>query len=270
MGTFTATLGTAGGQTLFATDSTDSSIAGSSSAITISPTSVNHFTISVLSSDTPGGSFTFTVTAQDVYNNLVPSFAGTAGTIHFASTDTSAVLPANATLTSGVGTFSATLYAAGNQIITATDVASTGTAGSATVTMNPIATHFTVSNASTATAGNSIVVTVTAFDSFNRTATFYAGTLSFSSSDSQAGFVFAPNGSWNSGVGVFALTLKTAGTQHFTLEDGVVTSISGVGTTVSVSASGGDAFCDKQPCLPLTPAYSPGPPASPPPGFPQP
>ncbi|MGA3882053.1 hypothetical protein ACPCYY_19660, partial [Bacillus pumilus] len=48
---------------------------------------------------------------------------GYTGTVHFTSTDGIAVLPADTTLTNGVGTFSETLDTAGSQTITATDTA---------------------------------------------------------------------------------------------------------------------------------------------------
>src|SRR2546430_3459726 len=69
---------------------------------------------------TAGQSFTFSVSAQDQFGNTDPAYAGR---VHFTSSDTSAgvVLPADSTLTSGQGTFSATLIKAGAQTITATD-----------------------------------------------------------------------------------------------------------------------------------------------------
>ena len=51
-------------------------------------------------SATAGSAFTFTVTAEDPYNNTATGYAGT---VHFTSSDAAAVLPANATLTNGSG-----------------------------------------------------------------------------------------------------------------------------------------------------------------------
>jgi hypothetical protein len=92
-----------------------------------------HFGVSAPGSATAGSGFSFTVTAQDVSNNTVTGYAGT---VHFSSSDSQAVLPANATLTNGVGTFSATLRTAGNHTLTATDTVSssvTGTSGTIAV-----------------------------------------------------------------------------------------------------------------------------------------
>ncbi len=62
---------------------------------------------------TAGATGTFTVTALDAYGNLATGYAGT---VHFTSSDAQAVLPANATLTGGTGTFSATLKTAGDAV----------------------------------------------------------------------------------------------------------------------------------------------------------
>ena len=56
--------------------------------------------------------FSFTVTALDQFNNTDPNYAGT---VHFTSTDAHAVLPADAMLTNGVGTFNATFATVGGQ-----------------------------------------------------------------------------------------------------------------------------------------------------------
>src|SRR5207248_1020393 len=74
----------------------------------------NHLVLATTATPTAGAAFSFTVTAQDSAGN---TDTGYAGTVHFTSTDTSTgtVLPANATLTNGQGTFSATLFVAGAQ-----------------------------------------------------------------------------------------------------------------------------------------------------------
>jgi len=84
-----------------------------------------HFAVSTPATATAGTAFNFTVTAKDAFNNTVTGYAGT---VHFTSTDSQPVLPANTTLTSGTGTFPATLKTRGSQTITATDT------GNATIT----------------------------------------------------------------------------------------------------------------------------------------
>jgi len=73
-----------------------------------------------------GGS-TFTVTAKDASNNTLTTYSGT---VHFTSSDSQAVLPANATLTNGTGTFQAVLKTAGTQSRTATDTITSSITGS--------------------------------------------------------------------------------------------------------------------------------------------
>ena len=78
--------------------------------------------------------FSFTVTALDQSDNKATGYTGK---VHFTSSDAAAVLPANATLTNGMGTFfPATLKTAGTQTITATDTVTAtiiGTSGNITV-----------------------------------------------------------------------------------------------------------------------------------------
>src|SRR5206468_3671342 len=135
----------------------------------------------------------FTVTAQDPYANTATSYAGT---VHFGSSDTSAgvVLPANSTLTNGQRSFAATLIKAGAQTLTASD-ATNGFTATATLTVNAApASKLVLATATTApTAGTSFTFTVTAQDPYGNTATSYAGTVHFTSSDTSSGVVLPPN-----------------------------------------------------------------------------
>src|SRR6185295_5684471 len=80
---------------------------------------IDHYAVTFsVASATAGVVFVFTVTAQDVSNNTANGYTGT---VTFSSSDTQATLPANATLTAGVATFSATLKTAGTKTLTATD-----------------------------------------------------------------------------------------------------------------------------------------------------
>jgi hypothetical protein len=62
---------------------------------------------------------TFTVTAIDAYGTTVPTYNGT---VTFLSTDPSAVLPADSTLTNGAGTFTASFRTVGTQSLIASDL----------------------------------------------------------------------------------------------------------------------------------------------------
>ncbi len=107
---------------------------GTTSAVVVSvAASATHFSISAPSSATTGTAFGFTVTALDALNNPVTGYAGT---VHLTSSDGSAILPIDSTLTGGTASFFATLNTAGVQTITATDASNdtiTGMSGPVTV-----------------------------------------------------------------------------------------------------------------------------------------
>jgi uncharacterized repeat protein (TIGR01451 family) len=124
-GTITNTATVSGGGEL------DTSNNSSSDGVSIVPAPATHFTLDTPLSVTESVAFNFTVTARNVFGNPVPTYTGTVG---FTSSDAQAVLPAPATLTSGVGTFAATLKTLGNQTITATDTVTLTITG----TSNPI------------------------------------------------------------------------------------------------------------------------------------
>lgn len=113
-GNYSATLKTAGSQTITAS----ATIAGTSSAITVSAAPASQFSISAPATATARTTFAFTVTALDPYSNTATSYSGT---VHFTSSDSKAILPANSPLPNGAANFYATTETAGNLTITATD-----------------------------------------------------------------------------------------------------------------------------------------------------
>jgi hypothetical protein len=230
-GTFSATVMQAGPQSITATDTTVAAITGQAS-VTVQAAAAARFVLSTsTTAPTAGASFSFNVTAQDQFGN---TDTGYAGRVHFTSSDTSAgrVLPADSALTSGQGTFSATLTKAGPQTVTASDAAITG---SLTVSVKAAsATHFVLSTSTTApTAGASFSFNVTAQDQFGNTDTGYAGRVHFTSSDTSAGRVLPADSALTSGQGTFSATLTKAGPQTVTAGD---TGLSG-SLTVSVRAA---------------------------------
>ncbi len=120
--TFSATLKTAGAQSIAAMDTTNSSLSGTDGGITVNPAKASKFILSAPLSVRAGAPFSLTLTVEDAYGNVV---AGYTGTIHFGSTDYRARLPTNYTFTAadhGVHTFTGlVLYRKGNQKITVTD-----------------------------------------------------------------------------------------------------------------------------------------------------
>jgi hypothetical protein len=85
-----------------------------------------HFSVSAPASASAGVPVQVTVTALDASNHTVTNYTDP---VSFASTDGSAYLPGNATLTSGVGAFSASFATTGSQTVTVADLFSPSIAG---------------------------------------------------------------------------------------------------------------------------------------------
>ena len=120
VGVFSATLITAGTQLLTASDTVSSSITPGTASILVVAANATHFAVTAPGTATAGVGFVFTVKAKDQFGNTSTTYGGL---VHFTSSDPSAgvSLPANTSLTAGVGTFNATLVTAGSQTLTATD-----------------------------------------------------------------------------------------------------------------------------------------------------
>jgi hypothetical protein len=139
---------------------------GKSTATTVTVTQsagpVTHLGVSAPGTATIGTPFNFTVTALDASNM---TNTGYTGTVHFTSTDSSATLPPDATLTNGTGTFSATLNASGTFTITGTDTVTSSVTGTSTpITASVAAADFTMSAApasGTVVKGSSGTSTIT-------------------------------------------------------------------------------------------------------------
>ncbi len=187
----------------------------------------SHLDVSVTRGATnPGAPVTITVKALDPYNNVVTGYRGT---VHFASSDPMAALPANYTFTAadnGVHTFTVTLQTLGRQPLTVSDTATPAIAGGTVVTVMaaPVASALLVAGfPARANGGQPGSITVTARDAMGNTLTGYRGTVHFVSSDPQAvlpadyTFTAADNG-----VHTFMATLNTIGTQSITALDPTV------------------------------------------------
>jgi hypothetical protein len=201
-----------------------------------------HFSVTSSANPVTAGSpFQVTVAAVDDQNNPITGYTGT---VHFASTDSGATLPADYTFTgtdAGIHTFTVTLVQAGSQTITATDPAA-GINGGVTVTINPAnADHFGVSAPAGSTAGTAFDVTVTALDPFNNTDVNYQGTVHFTSTDTGSAVVLPSDTTFTAadgGMHTFTggVILVTAGSQTLTGTD-TVSGISGAATVAVTAAS---------------------------------
>jgi hypothetical protein len=232
---FGATLKTVGTRSITATDTATASITGSQTGIVVNPAAASRFVVSTSPSTvTAGGSTTVTVTAYDAYGNVATGYSGT---VHFTSSDPQAVLPANATLTNGTGTFSATLKKAGSQTITATDTVNSSVTGAAAVTVTPAAASYLVvaGYPSPANRMEANTFTVTAHDIYGNVATGYLGTVTFSSDESHADlpsdYTFTAA---DAGVHTFSATFNRFGTFYLRVTDTANPSITGEQDGISV------------------------------------
>jgi len=226
VGTFQATFFVPNNLTV--TDTVTPSITSSGPILVLTAQS---FLVTAPASVTPGVPFNITVKALDTIGGTVPGYSGT---VHITSTDGAATLPADATLTNGIGTFQVTLRTQGTQTVTATDtVTSSITGGVSTYVPGP-ATSFAVTAPPTVTKGIAFTITVTARDSTNATASGYSGTVHFTSSE--AGATLPANATLTNGVGTFSVTLPTAGNNAtVTATDTVTPSITGTSSPFTVA-----------------------------------
>jgi uncharacterized delta-60 repeat protein len=225
---------TAGAQTLTATDTTRGTITGGATT-TVSAAAAARFAVSAPTSAMAGVAFSETVIALDAFGNVATGYTGT---VHFTSSDAQAGLPADAPLTNGTGLFNITLKTAGVQSVTAADTANSAVTGALTgISVAPAAAaRLSVSGPTTDTAGGTLTFAVTALDAFNNTATGYAGTVHFTSSDGQAtlpaDYTF---GTSDQGTQSFSVVLRTAGVQSVTATDAASASITGTQGGINVS-----------------------------------
>jgi hypothetical protein len=218
--TFPVTLVTAGTRSVSFRDTTWVTGAGVvTTNFTVSPAAASTFRVAGFPAETAGTSGTFTVTAYDPYGNVATGYGGT---VHFTSSDAQASLPADATLTNGTGTFTATLKTAGAQSLTATDAANANLSGTeAGIAVSAAAASMLVLSApGSVTAGVAFTFTVTLVDAYGNVATGYVGTVHFSSSDALAGlppdYTFTAA---DAGTTTFTGTFNTTGSQTLTAED---------------------------------------------------
>ena len=230
-GAFAAVLDTLGTQTITVNDTSSTGNTGTSASITVVPPATASFSIAANPRTIPAGSaIVLEVAALDAKSNVIPGFSGT---VHFSSSDAQAGLPADATLTNGIGYFSAILKTAGRQILYVSDMANGGATGtSAPITVTPLAaTHFGVSAPATVVTSNAFAFTVTALDQFGNIAPAYSGTVHFTSSDSAA--ALPPDSTLSGGRGVFSASLATSGNDTLSATD-TASGMKGVSALIAV------------------------------------
>ncbi|RJS25913.1 hypothetical protein DRW03_05440 [Corallococcus sp. H22C18031201] len=176
------------------------------------------------------------VTVKDAAGNVATGYTGT---VHFASTDAQAVLPADFTFGAGDAghkVFSGvTLKTAGSQSVTAKDSVNAALSASLTVDVSSSGGQSLVVEGLPASvgAGTSRPLTVTVRDTYGNIVTGYAGTVHFTSTDAQALLpADATFLSADAGRKTFAgVVLKTAGSRSVTVTDVANAALTGTAST---------------------------------------
>jgi hypothetical protein len=230
--TFSATLKTAGTQSITAADATTFGLTGTDGGITVNAAAASTMTVTGFpSSTTAGVAGYFTVTLKDSYGNIASDYTGT---VHFTSSDTKASLPVNYTFTAadaGMHTFGATLKTAGTQSITAADTVNPALISTESgIRVNAAAaSKFIISAPSSVSPGVTFSLTLTVEDAFGNVVNGYTGTVHFSSTDNKA--TLPSNYTFNTtdkGVHTFTgLVLRKRGNQKITITDTLNSSLTG-------------------------------------------
>lgn len=236
VGTFSATFKTSGTQLLTASDTVTPSISGSQTGIVVEAGAAVSLTVAGYPSPTTAGvSHNFTVTALDAYGNTATGYSGS---VHFSSSSPKAFLPADSTLTNGVGTFSASLNSAGTHTLSANDTANPAISGSQNVVI--VLPGEATSLAITGYPAYVLVATnhnfsVTAVDDFGNTDPTYTGTVHFSSSDPvaklPADYTFTAE---DKGTHTFLAGFNTLGSQSIQVQDITNPGITGLQDAITV------------------------------------
>jgi hypothetical protein len=134
--TFTATLKTAGTQSITVQDAANSSLAASQTGIAVTAAAAAQFRFSVPSSVTQGVGFKFTVTVLDAFGNVATGYLGK---VHLNSTDSKGGTQDYTFSKSdnGVHVFSYTFNALGTQTLNLVDTINSALAGSASLNVVP-------------------------------------------------------------------------------------------------------------------------------------
>ena len=236
--TFSASLRTAGTQSITATDIVSPSLTGTQGGIAVVAGALSRLTVGGFPSPVVAGLDTgLTVAAADAFGNPVANFAGT---VQFTTTDPQGTVPAAYAFTAadnGRKTFTGgfSLRTAGTQSITGTVAGNAAlTATQPSITVIPAsATTFAVANFPAAV--NALVpaaFTVTAFDPFGNVATGFNGPANVTSTDARAKIdnpILLSNG-----VGTGSVTFRTTGTQSVTVVDATTGGITGTSAGLTV------------------------------------
>lgn len=191
----------------------------------------DHFAFNTIGTQTAGTAFNITITAQDVNNNTVTIYTSS----NSLTVSTGTISPISTTaFTAGVWTGPVTVTKSGTGItIGTTGATKSGTSNGFTVNPGALASFTITGYPTSVAAGQSFgsnSVTVTAYDAYGNVKTDYAGSVYFTSTDSQATLPYTASSKYtfvggDNGNHTFpgtGFTLKTVGSRTITVTDGTV------------------------------------------------
>jgi hypothetical protein len=236
--TFTATLRAAYPESITATDVANAALSGQQTNISVTPGAFARMVIWSYPSTVAGVSNTFTVSAQDVYNNTITGYTGR---VHFNSIDPQAVLPADYTFTTadkGAHSFSAALKTAGNERLSVFDVSLVSSQFNIAVTVKPAAAAtLRVSGFPSATSvGVTNSFLITALDAYGNVATGYQGSIIISTVNLLA--VLPPVYAFttaDAGKHTFSAIIMTPGTGSLVATDTINALVTGIETGIQAT-----------------------------------
>jgi hypothetical protein len=191
--TVAVTFKRAGAGSLTVTDTASAATQGAASVTVVAGAASACAVSQEPASSVAGSAFGLAVTVQDAFGNLA---SGYSGTVHVASSDGRAILPADTTFVpatdAGDHAFSAALITTGAQTITISDVANPALQCSASVTVTPAALKVVLGLPPNVNAGFPVIFQVAVKDVFDNAIPNYVGTVTFTSTDTGAGAVTPP------------------------------------------------------------------------------
>ena len=239
MGTFSATLKTAGTQSLFVVDATAPLLSATSPPILVNPAPMSMLVFGSLPTvATAGVPFTITITEEDQFGNVSPS----SDLVHWTTSDLTGVPPADAVINGGLGSVPFVFQKAGSQTVTAatlTTPAITATGPSILVNPAPMSMLVFGSLPTVATAGVPFTITITEEDQFGNPSPSTA-VIHFSSSDL---FASVPADTiFSGGTGSIPFTFNTPGPETFTAQTLTTPPISVSSPPIGVSSGVAPSF----------------------------
>lgn len=203
-----------------------------------------HFGLALPAAATVGSAVTLTVTALNASSQIA---LGYAGTIHFTSTDSSAILPADYVFTTadnGTHVFSVTFNSSGIQTTTVTDTISSAISGTGNITVNPEPTTTSLGASATPSVFGQQVSFTASVSPVATSSLIPTGTVTFSAQGTTLGAATLGSGTavFNTSglpVGTHSITAAYGGDNNFAPSTSTVLAqvVNQAGTTTSLSAS---------------------------------